>query len=118
MAKPKPLQRNIFIYQGDTFEKSFRFESFDADGATEGYVDFTGATGQAEVREEAGGALLATITVAFGAEQGVVDLRIEKEDTDIAEGVYFWDLEIDESSGDRHTYMRGAAIVTADVTEV
>lgn len=114
MASPGP--HDLHIYQGDDFSKFFRYK---AGGV---YVNLTGWTGHAQMRDAPGGALLGTFTVVI-ADQGVAlgGFFVEMDDAQTAAlvptTIAVWDLELVNPAGFKRTYLKGAVEVEEDISE-
>jgi hypothetical protein len=116
-----PQVYDILITRGDSFEAVFSVT--DNDGVA---VSLTGLQGEAEVRSQSGGTVLATLTVdvdqslAGQATTGYVTVSATGADMDAAiNGV--WDLEIHDGSPTfafRKTIVTGAFATVSQVTDV
>lgn len=109
-----PSEKNISLYQGDTFELLFRLKS----GTS--YVDLTGATPTAQIRASADAASpIISFTAALTdqtATPGGVMLTLSAAQTSglTANGV--WDVQLAYPDGSVKTYLKGTVTVVKEVT--
>lgn len=113
---PEPATYNLVIYQGDTFEEDF---TFDTGGATPTPIDVTGYVFRAQIRRRA---LDDDALVDFTAEivdgaAGQIMLSLTPEETaDLAPGRAVWDLEWTDTLGRVKTHVGGRVRIKAQVT--
>lgn len=120
--KPAPL--DIEFKRGDKFTLFYRTRTKNPDGSPGAYVDLTGYTVGAMIRQTDGdGAVLATFTASLGDQvlfPGSVLLTLLTADTtDIPVGSdMVWDCELVDAAGEPRTVLEGKVTVTKDVTHV
>jgi hypothetical protein len=108
-----PTQYPLEIYKGDTFRMQISAWQDDAETIP---LDLAGATARAEIRDKAGGKLLATMDVTLTT-PNVIDMELHASVTAaLAPGKRAWDLEVTLANGDTRTVLAGPAQVVADVT--
>lgn len=113
---PEPATYNLVIYQGDTFEEDFTFET---EGATPTPINITGYSFRAQIRRRASDdASLADFTTTItDAPGGIVQLSLTSEETaDLDPGRAVWDLEWTDTLGRVKTHVAGRVRVKAQVT--
>lgn len=106
MSNPGALA--IDIYQGDTFTLSLDFD-----------IDLTGHTWLCQIRKshDATAVVQAVTVTTVDAVNGLIRLSIANTDTaTLAPGSYLWDLQSTDASGVVRTWVRGTALVTAEVS--
>jgi hypothetical protein len=104
---------NLDIYRGDTKRMQFVLWS---DAARTVPTDLTGATASATIRDKALSgayelALDCTITLP-----NLINTTLTADQSRTLPAVGVWDLQLSYPSGDIYTPLRGAVIVTQDVT--
>jgi len=108
-----PADYNLTIYRDRDFSKPFVFK--DGDGVV---INLTGYTAKAQVRPTKDST---TLTVEFTVVQVDVEGKVTLSLTDaqtlaLAEGHYWWDLELTNPSGLRQNYVEGAVYIKKTVT--
>lgn len=126
-----PTQKNITVRRGDTKEIFFRVRTKVWDAVTSKYVpgpykDLTGYTVTSQIRETKGSATtLLVFTVTTGDQADLIDGRgsvygkIQDEDTQdvsLAINAGVWDVQFENSTGDKSTYIEGTVTFESDVT--
>lgn len=111
MAKPTAL--DLDIYRGDTFQQELLMDE-DED-------DISGYTFVAEIREfKADDDPIVAFTVdTTSADDGLVTIQIDPEDTDTLPTEGYWDIQMtsDTASPVTTTVYAGRVYVTTDVTD-
>jgi len=119
-----PVGRNLSIYKGDSYSFSFRLRGRNPDGTPGDYVDLSGCTAKAQVRQTEDNS---TVMAEFGTEiptqsgndLGRVNLTLTSTQT---EGAGFvggkWDVQLTWPDGSVKTYLAGSVTVTKEVTRV
>jgi hypothetical protein len=111
-----PVNRNISIYKGDTFDLEFRLRARSGEGDPGGYVNLTGATGKAQIRlTEDSAEVLAEFAVTCGAD-GTVLITLTAEQTAALVNGGMYDVQIEFPDGSIKTYLRGTVSVVKEVT--
>jgi hypothetical protein len=108
-----PGTANLDIYRGDT--KRWQFKLW-KDTAKTQPTDLTGVAVTATIRDEAiGGSfeLPLTCTVTL---PNIVDMVLTADQSRSLPAVGVWDLQLNYASGDIFTPLKGAVVVTQDVT--
>jgi hypothetical protein len=107
----EPAKLDLVLYAGDSFARTFTLK--ESDGSA---IDLTGLTGRAQVRDRAGGRLLAEFTVNVTPLTGTIEVSLTATQTRalLAGGV--WDLELDGGDTNTHTIVAGKVKVHPDVT--
>jgi hypothetical protein len=108
-----PGSCNLDIYRGDT--KRWQFKLW-ADIARTQPADLTGVTVNATIRDKALGgsyeiALACTVTLP-----NIINMVLTASQSRSLPAVGVWDLQLTYLSGDIYTVLKGAAIMTQDVT--
>ena len=106
------------LYQGDTGEFTLTFSRKQSDG-TRVPVDFTGATGKAQIRRTARDVnALAEFEVTFpDPEAGKVKMVLSSTDSNsIGATDCVYDLQITQSDGRVRTWIKGQIKITRQVT--
>jgi hypothetical protein len=112
-----PVKQDLTVYQGDDFTFTFRIK--DPDGT---YIDLTGQTPKAEIRQAAGAA---DVLAEFGADledqavmKGGVTLTLTGAQTaGLAAGSPLaWDVQLTDGNNKVQTYLYGSVSVMAQVT--
>lgn len=115
-----PAQKNITIYQGDTYELIFRLKDTNGD-----YVNLTGCTAKSQIRATASTGTVAaeftaTILTQSGATLGGVSLTLSAATTGALSlttpGV--WDVQLTWPDNTVRTYLAGTVTLTREVTRV
>lgn len=111
-----PVNKNLTIYRGDSFDFDFRLREKNPDGTPGDYLDLTGATPKAQVRtsnDET--SVAAEFTCSLGPEAGQVHLELSPEQTaTLGNGV--WDVQIQFADGKIRTYLTGSVATVKEVT--
>lgn len=112
---------NLTIYQGDTFELTFRLR----DSVTRAYLDLTDCTVSSQIRlKESTATPLAVIAGALQdqtATTGGITLSLTPTETAALAPVagntaYVWDVQLTWPGGRVETYLKGSVTVIAQVT--
>lgn len=106
MSKPGNL--SIDIYQGDTFTLSLDFD-----------INLTGHTWLCQIRKSPATAYVvqAVTVTTVDAVNGLIRLSIPAVDTAaLNPGVYHYDLQSTDGSGAPRTWIKGKAVVEAEVS--
>lgn len=130
----QPVPKDIDVYRGDTFEFFFRIRHrvYDATAQTYvagDYVDLTGWTGLAQIRENAdAAAVLASFTVTI-ANQAALETRggvLLTLPPAVSAGLPalglppvpagIWDVQLTNATAEVRTYYKGAVTVDKDVS--
>lgn len=111
MAMPGTL--NLPYHEGD--DEAYVFQLKDSGGSP---ISLVGATVECEVRDNPGGALLATATCTLtDASNGVFTVALGKDDTRAMAGARLkYDVQITTSGGLTRTYFGGDMVGTKEVT--
>jgi hypothetical protein len=122
----KPGAFDLDVYQGDTYERTFRLRQrvLDVDGVTYipgAYLDLTGYTARSQIRDTPIAASIsatATVTVLnqVTTPGGIKVVFSAAQTAALANAKYFWDLEITSPSAVVSTVLAGAVNVTQEVT--
>lgn len=126
MAGPGVLP--ISIYLGDTFELPLRLRSIDAEGILGDYLDLTGWTLKAQIRDTTDGTVRAEFTVEPGDQgdppaidggQGYVLLSLTHLQTAAlpADAESRWDLQYTDTLGKVRTLLKGSVTLEGEITE-
>lgn len=108
-----PARFDLQVRAGDSYQRTVRIR--DSAGAA---IDLTGYTGLAQIRDRAGGTLLAEITVVIAdPESGDLVISLTASQTRALPASAVWDLELDAGESSTHTIVYGVVVVTPDVTE-
>ena len=106
------------MYAGDSWKMGIRLRSQNSNGSAGSYLDLTGATPTAQIRDAAG-VLLVDITCVLEDQDintGLVTLSLTPaQTTTLLNGKWDFQLELD---GDVRTYLAGNVTVTAEVTRI
>lgn len=126
---PAPVDHEI--YQGDDYEFFVRLQSRNSDGTLGDWLDLTGSTITAEIRqsEDSTSTLIATFGVVLGnqtdpATKGSFLLTLSNTVTgamaatpvNLPDSKYWWDMQITGADTKKRTYMKGRVYVENDVT--
>ena len=109
----EPKVVNLVLHQGDDVSLPFRF------GTEEDPIDLTGYTAKAQIRkkESPDSELLADFTCTIpDATDGIVIVVLASEDAALLPKLCYWDLELNNGSGFRRTYVKGKVDVGREVT--
>lgn len=110
---------NLDIYQGDTFNLYMRLRSKLSPTRPGPYIDLTNLTPKAEIRPSADSTtVLATFTCTKDNQTtlpGGITLLLSASTT-LTLGSGVWDLQFRDTTGVVTTYLRGAVLVTKEVT--
>jgi hypothetical protein len=102
---------NLAIYQGDTYEWTFRIWQ---DPAKTMPYDLTGATVESQIRDKPEGAESVTLTCDLTL-PNIVTVSLDAASSALVRsGV--WDLQVTFDTGWVSTFVRGSVTVTPDVT--
>ena len=119
-----PVSRNIQIYKGDSFALSFRLRSRDVNGDPSDYVDLSGCTAKAQIRETEDSSSIiaefdAEVPTQTGTDLGRVNLSLEPAVTGAAGFIAGkWDVQLTFPDGAVKTYLNGSVTVIKEVTRV
>lgn len=114
-----PVNRNLTIYKGDTFDFTFKLRTKGAFGAPGDYVDLTGATAKAQIRaSQDDTTVMAEFTCSTGDDTGSVSLQLSPTQTAALTGNGVWDVQITFADGAIKTYLAGTTTVVKEVTRV
>lgn len=107
---PLPATYDLTLYQGDTFTRTFKFETPGGEP-----VDITTWTWTAQIRAHPRAAT-ATALVCTPGVDGVLTVELSAEAAAAlpAEGV--WDLQASDSGGWEHTWLAGNVTVLPEVS--
>lgn len=107
-------RKDLTLYQGADYSLSLQLKQ--PDGAV---VDLTGWTGKSEIRNRAGGRLLATFGLDINTTKvNTIILSLPyTTTTTIQQGEYEWDLFLQDAVGKRSKYLEGKVIVDPAVTQ-
>lgn len=108
-----PGKYALALYRGDTYR--WRFTMWADTGKTQP-ADLTGASAKAEIRDTAGGKLLADIACTI-TDPNFVDAVLTADQSKTLPSKGQWDLQLTMASGDVHTVLAGAVTLTGDVTD-
>lgn len=114
------VELNITVKRNDTFNP---FVTLLENGTAFDFADFDEANMQVKPVSTSDTVIilmsLANGRLTLGGDTGVITWSVEKEDMDIAEGTYVYDLEIlNTTSGERETVLVGKFQIVNDVTRV
>jgi hypothetical protein len=117
----RPATHNLEMVQGDTFRKNLRLSLVDDDAVLIDYIDLTGCTGKAQMREsyedpDITAEFVVTVMNQATTKGGVTIYLAPATTEAIAVKKYVWDLQITNAAGDVTTYIGGDATVTNQVT--
>jgi hypothetical protein len=109
----RPAKHDLTVVCGDSFSRTFTVR--DSAGAA---IDLTGFVGRAQVRDRAGGALLADFLVTIAAPTtGVIVISLRSSQTYALPSIGgVWDLELDGGETATHTLIGGRVVVQMGVT--
>lgn len=108
-----PASFNLDIYRGDTRRWQFRLWQ---DNNRTVPADLTGCTVVATIRDKLLNPTFQTLLACTVEAPNIVDMLLTADQSRTLPAVGVWDLQITYPSGDINTPLRGAAIVTMDVT--
>lgn len=109
-----PVNFPLSVYQGDTYEWTFRLW---ADRARSTPIDLTGAEAKAEIRDRPGGRLLLALSPTVTMPNEIaVDLTRE-DSLKLTRRNARWDLQLTLDDGTVTTVVAGHVVVTLAVTE-
>lgn len=126
-----PGRQDHEIYQGDDYEFFVRLQSRNSDGTLGDWLDLTGYTITAEIRqsESSTSTLLATFGVVLGNQassdtKGSFFLTLSNTITNglvatpsnLPESGYWWDMQLTAPDSKKRTYLKGRVTVENDVT--
>jgi hypothetical protein len=104
---------NLDIYRGDT--KRWKCNLW-ADIKRTVPTDLTGVVANASIRDKALGGSYETALTCVITLPNIIDVSLTAEQSRNLPAVGVWDLQLTYPSGDVYTVMKGAVIVTQDVT--
>jgi len=122
-----PVSRNLTLYQGDTYSFTFRLRDLSPQGDPGNYVDLTGVTAKAQIRQsETTSAVAAEFTATIpdqtvAEDTGRVVLSLTPAETaalNLTNNAGVWDVQLTFPDGTIKTYLRGAIRVIREVTRV
>lgn len=119
-----PVGKNLSIYKGDSYEFSFRLRARAGDGTPGDYVDLTGCTAKAQIRQtEDSSTTIAEFTTEIptqnGDDLGRVRLSLTSGQTSASNFTGGkWDVQLTWPDGSVKTYLAGTVTVTKEVTRV
>lgn len=120
MASMQPGTHHLTLYQGDTFKMDLRLREIDETGTPAGYIDLTGYTGLAQIRDSAGSDDIAAsfvVTVKDQvAERGGVSLFLAASESASLERSGVWDFQLTSPSNEVTTYLAGSVKVLQEVS--
>jgi len=117
-----PATQDIDIYQGDDFDILLRLRNQNSDGTPGAYIDLTGYVGKAQLRDDpADNTVNAEFTVTTlnqTTTPGGILASLSHTQTAAlpAPAKMQWDIQLTSPTGDVHTYLKGTATITAEVT--
>lgn len=97
------------MYEGDTYEWTFRLWTDDAHTVP---VDLAGCTVAAQIRDRPGGIVLQELALTVTLPNEIAAAPFE------AEAAGRWDLQVTNADGKVQTVLAGSVNVTPDVTEL
>ena len=107
---------DLEVRRGESpYRRSIQFENFDENCVSQGFQDFTGATGKAQIRDK-NGLLIASFAVSFRVD-GWCDLVLTPTETLPLTRNGKWDLFVTYANGDRVLEAEGAIEIVDRVTE-
>jgi len=110
----RPGQYDLVIYAGDSVRREVLVRE---QGGTP--VDLTGYIPRAQIRDRAGGKLLAAFIATIPTpSSGVIELLLDTVQTRLLPGAGVWDLELDGGITNTVTILAGSVKVVADVTRI
>lgn len=120
----KPATLNIEIYKGDDFSLFFRIREKLANGDPGPYLNLTGSTGKAQIRQtEDTATVAAEFTVTIGdqvATPGAVLCELSSALTGALTitNPGKWDIQLTHADGKVRTYLAGSVTLIKEVTRV
>jgi hypothetical protein len=108
-----PGTGNLDIYRGDT--KRWQFNLW-ADAKRTVPADLAGVTAIATIRDKALGGSYETALTCVVTLPNIIDMTLTAAQSRTLPAIGVWDLQLTYPSGDVFTPIRGAVIVTQDVT--
>ena len=112
-----PMEKNITLYQGDTFEMIFRLLTTSSE-----YVDLTGCTVDSQIRAtKASGTVVETFLGEITDQDelpGGVRLSLTAAETTLLTADGVWDVQLTWPDGTVKTYLGGSVTVVKEVTRV
>lgn len=115
-----PAAYDLNMYQGDTFSLTLRLRATNPDGTLGAYLDLTGATPKAQVRDGAGRLIVDLTTTLLDQTVTPGGVRISLTHTQtaaLAPGALRWDFQVTSADGTTvTTYLKGGVNVTGEVT--
>lgn len=121
MAKPATL--DIEVYKGDDFSVFFRVRELNQDQTPGAYVNLTGGTGKAQVRQTEDNANVeAEFTVTLSNQTttpgGVLCELSSAQTSAFAFTTGVWDVQVTGADSKVKTYLKGKVTVIKEVTRV
>ena len=111
-----PVNRNLNIYQGDSFALVFRLRTRTPQGTTQP-INLTGATAKAQIRNKTTEALVVEFQVDFpNRMNGEVRISLTPEQTSALKENARWDVQVSFSDGTVRTYLKGNVTLGKQVT--
>lgn len=108
-----PGSCNLNIYRGDT--KRWQFNLWN-DAARTQPADLTGVTASATIRDKALNGSYELALACTTSLPNTINMLLTASQSRNLPAVGVWDLQLSYSNGDIFTVLKGAAIVTQDVT--
>lgn len=110
-----PATKDLYIYQGDTFNMKVRLRQLTVDSQAGNVVDVTGAVGAAQIRTSpTSNVALATMACVVNNDFSI-DLSMTATQTSgLVQGV--WDFQLTWPDGSIKTYLKGNVYITQEVT--
>ena len=108
-----PGTANLDIYRGDTKRWQFRLW---ADAAKTVPTDLTGVVANATIRDDAIGGSFELALTCVVTLPNIIDMTLTADQSRTLPSVGVWDLQLNYTNGDVLTPLKGAVIVTQDVT--
>lgn len=112
-----PIQKNISIYEGDSFFIKIRLRQRDQSGAPGPYVDLTDSFVKAQIRPDVNSS---TVSADFSTEHngigGEITLSLSPTQTAALPPAGRWDMQVTFPDNTVKTYVRGSVEVQQEVT--
>jgi hypothetical protein len=112
-SRMNPGTGNLDIYRGDT--KRWQFKLW-TDAKRTVPADLTGVTVNASIRDKALSGSYETALACTVAAPNTINMTLTASQSRDLPAVGVWDLQLTYSNGDIYTVLKGAVIVTQDVT--
>lgn len=118
----RPATYALEIYQGDTFEVTVRLRTV-VNGTPDAYMNLTGYTGKAQVRETIAAptpaAEFAVTVLDQVATPGGVKIALTAAETAaIPVKAHVWDLQLTSGAGATRTWLKGDVTIIGEVTRL